>query len=174
MKTRFIINPIAGTGLQKNIKEEIKKYHKDFDVLETKKSGDAKEFSLDAVKKGFNQIIAVGGDGTVNECFPPLINTPIALGIIPCGSGNGFARYLGMDTNPAVAIKQLISCETKNIDTCSVNNMPFVNVSGVGFDAHIASLFSKLKKRGFINYIKLIFKELSYSCLLYTSDAADE
>jgi diacylglycerol kinase family enzyme len=91
-----------------------------------------------------------------------LVNTNTALGVIPCGSGNGFAYHIGMKRKIEQAIIQLNDTRIEEIDSCSANGTPFVNVSGIGFDAHIANLFSDLKVRGFINYVKIILKELSY------------
>ena len=107
MKTRFIINPIAGTGKQKGISKHIAKHFKNYDIVETKKPGDAKKLSLEAVNNQYQTIIAVGGDGTVNECLESVINTKTALGVIPCGSGNGFALHIGMLSSPKEALKQL-------------------------------------------------------------------
>ena len=75
MKTRFIINPISGTGKQKGISKHIAKHFKNYDIVETKKPGDAKKLSLEAVNNQYQTIIAVGGDGTVNECLESVINT---------------------------------------------------------------------------------------------------
>ena len=162
MKIRFIINPISGTGKQKGIEKLISKYFTDYDICYTKKSGDAKKFSAQAVKNNFDSVISVGGDGTLNECSASLRNTNTALGVIPCGSGNGFALHIGMNKHIETSLKQIKNSFTKEIDTCYINKNIFINVSGIGFDAHIAKLFSKLKTRGFINYIKLILKELKY------------
>tara|TARA_B100001250_G_scaffold40975_1_gene32448 strand:+ start:34485 stop:35354 length:870 start_codon:yes stop_codon:yes gene_type:complete len=162
MKIRFIINPIAGTGKQKSIKNDICKYFENAEIFYTKKRGDASIITKDAVKKDIDIVIVVGGDGTVNECLKSLINTNTALGVIPCGSGNGFAYHIGMHRNPELCLKQLKEAKFKIIDTGIANGLPFVNVSGIGFDAHIAKLFSKEKRRGLISYIKLIIKELNY------------
>ena len=162
MKTRFIINPISGTGKQKYIEDYIRKHLNHFDIVYTKKSGDATVFSINSVEEGFDSVVAVGGDGTVNECLVGLVNTQTALGVIPCGSGNGFANHIGMKHKIEEAIIQLKNTHIKQVDTCTVNRKPFLNVSGVGFDAHIASLFDNLKERGFINYAKLILNELNY------------
>ena len=169
MKIRFIINPFAGNGKQRNIDSLIKKYIKHpYDILYTKKSGEATILSKQAVQEGIGIVIAVGGDGTVNECAKALIDNNTALGVIPCGSGNGFAYHLGMDKNISRSIQQLNTCQIRTIDSGTVNNIPFVNVSGIGFDAHIASLFAKKDKRGLINYLKLIHKELKYKSKTYT------
>ena len=85
MKIRFIINPYAGSGKQRNIDSLIKKYIKHpYEILYTKKSGEATILSQQAVKEGIDIVIAVGGDGTVNECAKALINNNTALGVIPC------------------------------------------------------------------------------------------
>ena len=162
MRIRFIINPISGTGKQHNIKYYIGKYFNDYEIFYTEKRGDASIISKDAVEKNIDAVIAVGGDGTVNECLKSLTNTSTALGVIPCGSGNGFAYHIGMYKKPKKCLKQIKEAQIKRIDSCIANNIPFVNVSGVGFDAHIAKLFSKEKERGLRNYIKLILKELNY------------
>lgn len=170
MKIRFIINPKAGKGKQKNIESLIKKNFnwKKYDIVYTKKSGGASILCEEAIKENINIIIAVGGDGTVNECAKIIINKDIALGVIPCGSGNGFAYHIGMPKNIIRSIKKLNKCQIQTIDSATVNSIPFVNVAGIGFDAHIAYLFSKIKTRGFISYIKLVMQELSYKAKEYT------
>ena len=162
MKIRFIINPISGTGKQKGIEKLISKNFTDYDIFYTKKPGDAKKFSANSVKNNFDAVVSVGGDGTLNECSASLKNTNTALGVIPCGSGNGFAFHIGMNKHIETSLKQIKNSYIKEIDTCYINKNIFINVSGIGFDAHIAKLFSNLKTRGFINYIKLILKELKY------------
>ena len=167
MKIRFIINPVSGTGKQKGIEKTISNYFKNYEIFYTEKTGDAEKLCANAVDNNIGLVIAVGGDGTINECLKPLINSKTCLGIIPCGSGNGFAFHIGMRRNIREALNQLNNSSIERVDVCSVNGAHFINVSGVGFDAHIAELFSKLEKRGFINYIKLIFRELSYKPMEY-------
>ena len=168
MKIRFIINPVSGTGKQKDIEKYINKYLKDFEIIYTEKNGDASKISKDAAEKNIATVIAVGGDGTVNECMKSLINSNTALGVIPCGSGNGFAYHIGMNRNIEKAVKQLNNTSIEVIDSCSANGIPFINVSGIGFDAHIANLFLTLTDRGFLKYVKLIIRELNYKAQEYT------
>ena len=168
MKIRFIINPIAGTGKQKGIKDTIAKHLDNYDIVYTQKGGDATRLSSEAVRDDIDAVIAVGGDGTINECLIGLVNTKTALGVIPSGSGNGFAYHIGMYRTVEKAIVQLKNAKIETIDSCTANGAPFVNVSGIGFDAHISNLFAGLKERGFINYVKLILKELSYKPQEYT------
>ena len=167
MKIRFIINPVSGNNKQKKIENHISKHLENYEIFYTKKPGDASMLSEDAVLKKIDAVVAVGGDGTVNECLKALIHTNTALGVIPCGSGNGFAYHIGMNSNPEKSIQQLKKIKIENIDSCSINDIPFVNVGGIGFDAHIAQLFGTLTKRGFFNYIKLILKELSFKARKY-------
>ena len=168
MKIRFIINPIAGRGKQKGIEDTIAKHLDNYDIIYTQKSEEATRLSAEAAKDGIDVVVAVGGDGTINECLIGLVNSDTALGVIPCGSGNGFAYHIGMDRTVEKAILQLKNAKIETIDSCTANGTPFVNVSGIGFDAHIANLFAGLKERGFMNYLKLILKELSYKPQEYT------
>jgi diacylglycerol kinase (ATP) len=168
MKIRFIINPISGTGKQKGIEEFMIKHLENFEIIYTQKAGDATRISKEAVNDNIDAIIAVGGDGTVNECLIALVNTNTALGVIPCGSGNGFAYHIGMERNIEKAVIQLKNTKIEVIDSCTANGFPFVNVSGIGFDSHIANLFLTLTKRGFVNYVKLVIRELSYKAKEYT------
>ena len=145
MRIRFIINPISGTGKQKGIEKYITKHLKNYEIFYTQKAGDASRMSKEAAADNIDAVIGVGGDGTVNECLIGLVNTNTALGVIPCGSGNGFAYHIGMKNKIEQAIIQLKDTRIEQIDSCSANGAPFVNVSGIGFDAHIANLFSELK-----------------------------
>ncbi len=168
MKIRFIINPISGTGKQKGIEKFMIKHLENFEIIYTQKAGDATRISKEAANDNIDAIIAVGGDGTVNECLIALVNTNTALGVIPCGSGNGFAYHIGMKRNIEKAVIQLKNTKIEVIDSCTANGFPFVNVSGIGFDSHIANLFLTLTKRGFVNYVKLVIRELSYKAKEYT------
>ena len=167
MKIKFIINPISGKKHHGNIVELIDN-HLDtskfsYDYVFTKKTKDATRLSEEAKKEKYDVIVAVGGDGTLNECAQAVTDSNSAIAVLPCGSGNGFALHFKMKSKLISAIKQLNHCSVREIDYCSANNKPFFNVSGVGFDAHIAHLFSTTKIRGFSNYIKLVLKE----CLFY-------
>ena len=153
MKIKFIVNPISGKGKQKDIESII---HKNIDTKKheysirfTEREGHAKELCKQAITDGYEAVIAVGGDGTVNEISSECIGENTVLGIIPAGSGNGFAYHLGMKKNIKESILQLNNATIKTVDSCTANSMPFVNVSGIGFDAHIANLFQNLEKRGF-------------------------
>ncbi|MEP2772800.1 MAG: diacylglycerol kinase family protein [Fulvivirga sp.] len=162
-KLLFIINPNSGTRRKNRIPDLIEKLidksANDYEIVFTTKPKEATAIS--AARKGdFDTIVAVGGDGTINEVARPIINSDTALGIIPMGSGNGLARHLGIPLNVKKAIKLLNKAHVSSIDTIKLNDLAFLNVAGVGFDAHIANAFATSKKRGFITYAKLTLGEL--------------
>ncbi len=167
MKTRFIINPISGTGKQKGIENYISKNFDIYDLFFTKKSGHAKILAKQAVRDNINLLVVIGGDGTINECLESLVNSNTILFIIPCGSGNGFAKHLAINTNIKKALISIKNSSIKLVDIGFVNNKPFINVAGIGFDAHIAKLFSKSFRRGLLSYLLIILKEIFYSANEY-------
>lgn len=162
-KICFIINPISGIGKQKIVEQLIKETIpvKDFDIQinYTNAPHHATELSKNAAQLNFNLVVAVGGDGSVNEVSKGLIHSSTALGIIPAGSGNGLARHLGIPLDLKKAVSLLIQGKTSCIDTAQINGEHFINVAGIGFDAHIAALFSNYGKRGLWSYVKLILGE---------------
>ena len=113
-------------------------------------------------------VVAVGGDGTLNDCVKALVNTGCVLAVIPCGSGNGFANHIKMSKNLDEALDQIVNSQTHRVDTGNVNGHVFINVSGVGFDAYLSQQFNELTERGVANYIRLVINELNYTPLSYT------
>jgi len=161
-KLLFIINPISG-GKSKSKMQDLIRNHLNHDIFDyqiifTEFAGHAKEI-VDKQADGFNVIIAVGGDGTINETAESLTKKNIPLGIIPMGSGNGLARHLGIPLKPINAIQAINHSEIIEIDTAVLNDHFFVSIAGVGFDSLIAAEFEKAKGRGFINYARLSTKE---------------
>ncbi|MCX6286476.1 MAG: diacylglycerol kinase family lipid kinase [Bacteroidetes bacterium] len=158
-KIIFIVNPISGIGKQKGIEKLIGKHLDasafEFSIIYTEKPGHAAEISKDAINRGLDAVIAVGGDGTVNETARGIIGSETALGIIPTGSGNGLSRHLKIPMNPAKAIRILNQYKTTRIDTATLNDNLFVSVAGVGFDARVAKEFAKSEKRGFGKYFNI-------------------
>jgi YegS/Rv2252/BmrU family lipid kinase len=161
-KVLVLINPVSGVGKQKDIakffKLHIDKEKIRIDIKYTGYAGHARELARSAVGR-YDIVTAVGGDGTVNEVGSELVGTDTALAIIPTGSGNGLARYLKISMRPERAVKQLNDHVIKKIDTIKINEFRSLNVSGIGFDAHISHLFAKMKQRGLISYIKLVVRE---------------
>jgi YegS/Rv2252/BmrU family lipid kinase len=162
-KALFIINPISG-GKKKDGVPELIKDTVDAGVMEpviafSDGVAHARVIAAEAVGK-FDTVVAVGGDGTVNEVASAIVDTDTSLGIVPFGSGNGLSRFLGIPMDTRSAIKNLASGRTEIIDSARVNGQAFFNMAGMGFDAHISEIFSHGKKRGFISYIKSSIKEV--------------
>jgi len=161
-KLLFLINPISGGKSKKRIIVDIEKYldHSKFDyeIMITEYAGHATAI-IEERNKLDETVIAVGGDGTVNEIAKVLAGTKKAMGIIPQGSGNGLARHLNIPLNPAKAIQQLNHSVKTPIDTASLNGHFFVSIAGVGFDSLIAQKFASSSSRGFLGYASLVLKE---------------
>ena len=161
-KALFIINLISGTGKQEvflNILSEVfDKSRYAYDTVYTKYSGHATELSKNAIKN-YGLVVAVGGDGTVNEVVKGLVGSDCVMGIVPVGSGNGLARHLRLPIKIKESLQVINEGKTQRIDTGTLNEKPFVNVAGIGFDAHIAHMFANSKKRGAIPYAKIATQE---------------
>ncbi|MCO4291259.1 diacylglycerol kinase family lipid kinase [Solitalea sp. MAHUQ-68] len=161
----FVINPISGGKSKKRIEQLIIDHldHNlyDYEMAYSNAVDHARKLSKSAVHLGFDVVVAVGGDGTVNEVARGIISlkSNAALGIIPFGSGNGLALHLGIPTNPRKAIEALNHSVEKVIDSAMLNGIPFFNTAGLGFDAHISALFANNKKRGFSGYVKAVLRE---------------
>lgn len=162
-KALFIINPVSGGKKKDNVPELINK-NLDTTLFEptivfTDSAMHGSQLAHDAMGL-YEYIIAVGGDGTVNEIASSIAGTDTVLGIIPFGSGNGLARFLGIPMDTAEAIKTLNGLRVEAIDSAKLNGQWFFNMAGMGFDAHISEVFSHDKTRGFGAYIRSAFREI--------------
>lgn len=162
-RVRFIVNPISGTRGKDSIVKLIPEYlttdRFEYDMVFTERSGHAALLATEAVEEGFDIVVAVGGDGTVNEVARSLVHTPAALAIIPCGSGNGLARHLFIPINPIGALKILAECTIETLDYGKINGQPFFCTCGIGFDAFISQKFAEAGKRGLLTYVDNTLKE---------------
>ena len=147
MKKRilFIMNPISGTTSKADVPRLIDKYLDkegfDYEVKNTDYAGHGVDLTAEAVARGVDIVVAVGGDGTVNEVARSLVHTKTALGILPCGSGNGLARHLMLPMNLRKSIEVINRCEIHDLDYGVVNGHPFFCTCGMGFDADISQKF---------------------------------
>lgn len=159
----FIVNPISGTKAKSRVAKLIRELldTQQFapTVVVTEYAGHATQLAQQFAMQDYYAVVAVGGDGTVNEVACALIGTNTALGIIPNGSGNGFARHLDISTRMNRAIEMLNSSEVINVDYGLVNDIPFFSTFSVGFDAVVAHDFAD-SNRGFKGYVQSIFKDL--------------
>lgn len=158
MKATFIVNPISGRSSKESIVGAIAG-SVDMDRYEvtirfTAAPGHATTLASEAVQSGQQLIVAVGGDGTVNEVARALVGTDAVLGIIPCGSGNGLARHLHIPMNPRKAIEILNQGQIRKIDTLTVNGTPCFCTAGVGYDAFVSEEYAKEPTRGLVTYVR--------------------
>jgi len=157
----FIINPKSGTSNKKDFPTLIHKnlaHFFDVQIAFTQYAQHATEIARQAAQQNADIVVAVGGDGTVNEVAKGLLHTQTALAILPTGSGNGLARHLGFPLDVQKNLKHLLTCQNVQIDACTVNEMPFFCTSGMGFDAKISYEFSLQSQRGFLTYAKTSVK----------------
>lgn len=164
LKVLFIINPISG-GKDKGkipgiIDTHLDKTKFDYRIGFTERVEHAYMLSKAAVKENYNIVVAIGGDGTVNEVAKGIVNSECVLGIIPYGSGNGLARTLRIPLNTIDAIKNLNNNFHIKIDAAKINNRMFFNMAGCGFDAQISNEFAGDKKRGLIGYVKVAIQQI--------------
>ena len=157
-RIHVIINPISGTDSKKtvlqNIGRELSGVGTTLIIQFTEYPGHASILTQQAISEGATCVVAVGGDGTVNEIARTLIHTDVALGIIPKGSGNGLARELHIPMNSGNAVDIIKQGLSKDIDACTANDKVFFCTCGVGFDAVVSKKFSKEKRRGSLTYLK--------------------
>ncbi len=159
-KLLFIVNPISGSSHKESFPEFVDrlldKSQCDYEVKYTERAGHASELSKAAVAKNIDIVVAVGGDGTINEVARCLVNTKTQLGIIPSGSGNGLARHLNIPLNFEGALRLINKGVCSKIDTATINGEVFISIAGVGFDALVAKLFAEDSNRGFFTYFKIV------------------
>ncbi len=158
-RIQFIINPIAGHGRGEKIISEVehlldKERYGEPLVTLTRERGDATRLAQEAIAQGRDIVVAVGGDGTVNEVARALVGSSTALGIVPCGSGNGLALHVGIPLIPSQAIGILNREHIQTIDSATINGHPFFCTAGVGYDAKVAYEYAHSGTRGLLTYVQ--------------------
>lgn len=160
-----IINPLSGTtsAEQKKLLQDAfvrQATALDYapDVVLTTHPGHATDLAAQAVAQGVTRVLAIGGDGTINETAQSLRRSATALGIVPIGSGNGLARHLGIPLNPLQAIERALSGRPVVIDSGEINEHPFFCTAGLGFEAYVAHAFAKQPVRGLPTYVRTAFR----------------
>jgi diacylglycerol kinase (ATP) len=170
VRVTVIINPVAGVrGTLERARRRAERAHDVLssagvqpEILITERCGHARELARGAIDRGARIVVAWGGDGTVNEVASALAFGPAALGVIPAGSGNGLARMFRIPTDPDRGLLSMLNAADRRIDLGELNGRLFVNVAGVGFDAHVAAQFAALERsrRGFLRYAAIVTREL--------------
>lgn len=148
----FIINPKSGGKSNLFIKDEILREFPHAEIVFTEYAGHGHEIAKSTIH---SQVVAVGGDGTINEVASALIGTGKIFGLIPRGSGNGFAREVGYSLKVNESILQLTTAKARHIDAASANGEYFINLAGVGIEAEIAHAFATHGTRGMWPYFWL-------------------
>jgi diacylglycerol kinase (ATP) len=160
VKTRFIFNPRSGAS--KRALPAVGAFAEKYaaEIVPTERPRHACELARRAIDDGCELIVAVGGDGTMNEIAGVVSGTSAILGLVPCGSGDGLGRHLGIHGSFAHALEILRNGQPRLIDTGMADDHPFFTVAGLGFEAHIAEKFNFLEERGFARYLSTSFRAL--------------
>lgn len=181
-KIVFIVNPKAGITPKSKVVIELltgnimPSSRFSPEVVFTERAGHATELAKAAINNGADIIVALGGDGTINEVACALVDTDIPLGILPAGSGNGLARCLGISMSYALALRTIIRGNTKLMDVATVNDNLYTSIAGIGFDAFVAQKFAGSYMRGMLSYMQIVLNEFkNYKAIKYnlTIDGKD-
>lgn len=176
-RVTFIVNPISGThgkeAILHTVEERIDRTLYDYTICKTQYAGHAEELARQAAQDHIDVVVAIGGDGTINEIGRALIHTETALGIIPCGSGNGLARHLHIPMETTGALQIINEGHCQHIDYGIIDKHPFFCTCGVGFDAFVSLKFANSGKRGLLTYLEnTLHESLTYSPETYEIENA--
>ncbi|MCX6951588.1 MAG: diacylglycerol kinase family lipid kinase [Verrucomicrobia bacterium] len=154
MKTLFIVNPRSGRALR--ARDEVAAFAAQHGarLAFTERPRHATELATRALADGCERVVAVGGDGTLNEVAAVLVGTPATFGLVPCGSGNGLGRHLGIHGSVARSLAIIATGATRLIDTGLADGHPFFTAAGLGFEVEISERFNRLARRGFVRYLR--------------------
>jgi diacylglycerol kinase (ATP) len=164
-RTCFIFNPTAGTGRRADFPTLLtqrfgSEASGDYILRPTEGPGHATELAKAAAQAGCRVVVAVGGDGTVNEVGRGLLHQDgAAMGIVPRGSGNGLARHLKVPLNLGAALRRLRQPTFSRMDVGVLNGRPFFCTAGLGFDAHVSQHFAMAGSRGLSTYLRVTLRE---------------
>lgn len=164
MRATLILNPRSGKKRALGVREIAGRVAQELGVDLTEKvidgPGDGTRFAQEAVAAGQDRVISVGGDGTLNAIAAGLVGERTSLGIVPMGSGNGYARSQKLPLDPELAIRRALTGAVKPMDVCYLNDRLFLGTAGIGFDARVAHEFDRSKGRGMWNYLRITLKEI--------------
>lgn len=159
-----ILNPLSGTAspaqrqaLSHYLARQAEQAGYVAEIIFTTHAGHATELTKAAVQQGIGRVLAIGGDGTINETARALRQSATALGIVPLGSGNGLARHLGVPLDQKKAIDRALNGKPVVIDSGEIGGHPFFCTAGMGFEAHVSHLFAKQPTRGLPTYVRTAY-----------------
>jgi YegS/Rv2252/BmrU family lipid kinase len=157
-KALFVLNPTSGVPpVNFIVSKELERRKNDLSYYRSLKKEDTERFIKDNFND-YNIFIAAGGDGTVHSVASEIVGTDKILGVLPLGSGNGFAKEFGFKMNVRSLLTDIERSESTNIDVIVINDKLCLNVAGIGLDSFVAHSFHNLRLRGFIPYVWLTFK----------------
>ena len=162
LKIRFILNPVAGSSKRSEFPDLVRRVLSsdrfDYEIYVSEYPGQAAVLAQVAVDKHYDIVAVVGGDGTINQVGTTLIGTDVAMAVIPCGSGNGLSRCLNIPLNTLKALDLINRMAVCDIDTVTVNDLPFISIAGTGYDAQVAHDYAHDTRHGFNTYLRYIVK----------------
>ncbi|MBS1944955.1 MAG: YegS/Rv2252/BmrU family lipid kinase [Bacteroidetes bacterium] len=164
MKVVVVINPRSGKGraaaMHAPAAALAQRLGHTVEIRTVERAGDGARFAREAVAAGAERLISIGGDGTLNAVAAGLAGSPVKLGIVPVGSGNGYARSLGLPRAPMAALERAFAATARQMDVCYLNEHLFLGTAGIGFDARVAWEFDQSAGRGMANYARIILKHI--------------
>lgn len=163
-RAMLVMNPRSGKGRATRVREaagrQAKVHGFELDLRTIDGPGHGTVLAREAAAQAYDRIICVGGDGTLNTIAAGLIGTDTPVGLVAQGSGNGYARSLGLPLKPELALERAFTGKAALMDVCYLNDIPFLGTAGIGFDARVAHRFDKSKGRGMFGYAKIIVQEV--------------
>jgi diacylglycerol kinase (ATP) len=157
-KALFILNPTAGVQpVNFIVSKELHRLKNELTCLKSLTATESKTL-INNNLDNHNVFVAAGGDGTVHTVASKLVGSEKILGVLPLGSGNGFAKEFGFKLNLRSLLNDIKKAESIYIDVIEINDKLCLNVAGIGLDSFVADSFSKLKLRGFLPYVWLTLK----------------
>lgn len=167
MRAMVIYNPRSGKRQAPRIKAVAGTVGQELgwtlDLREIEGPGHGTRLAREAVEQGYDRVISVGGDGTNNAIAQGLLDTKVPLGIVAMGSGNGYARSIGLPLEPVAALRHALTGQVRPMDVCYLNDQLFLGTAGIGFDARVAHKFDKSSTRGMFTYARIIVQDILWS-----------
>ncbi|MBL7982326.1 MAG: diacylglycerol kinase family lipid kinase [Flavobacteriales bacterium] len=164
MKAMVIYNPRSGKKQAPRIGAIAARMEKalniQLDVRAIEGPGHGTELAKEAVANGYDRVISVGGDGTNNAIAQGLLGSQVPMGIVAMGSGNGYARSIGLPLEPEAALRHALTAPARAMDVCYLNDHLFLGTAGIGFDARVADRFDRSSTRGMFTYARIIVQEI--------------
>jgi YegS/Rv2252/BmrU family lipid kinase len=150
MKILFIVNPVAGKGKAKGLVPLIEgiceKRNVNYNIKFTTAPGEASQIAKKGAEEGFDRIVSVGGDGTLNEIVNGMVGTDAAIGVVPGGSGNDFIKTINLHRDVEQIIYDNIDGNAIKVDLARCNGRDFINIGSAGMDAKVAHETVKMKR----------------------------